>query len=136
MLAANVCLGAGSDSEFYKYTNYNPDAPESAPVFEGFVSPKGKARVQTWWHWINSNVSREGIDRDLKSMAENNYGAAIIFNISGSDAIRAPEGAVKFNSKEWFENFAYTVETAKKYGSTTATAGPRRAARGLRPNFR
>lgn len=116
LLAANVCLGAGSDSEFYKYTNYNPDAPESAPVFEGFVSPKGKARVQTWWHWINSNVSREGIDRDLKSMAENNYGAAIIFNVSGSDAIRAPEGAVKFNSKEWFENFAYTVETAKKYG--------------------
>lgn len=116
LLAANVCLGAGSDSEFYKYTNYNPDASESAPVFEGFVSPKGKARVQTWWHWINSNVSREGIDRDLKSMAENNYGAAIIFNVSGSDAIRAPEGAVKFNSKEWFENFAYTVETAKKYG--------------------
>ena len=116
LLAANACLGAGSDSEFYKYTNYNPDAPESAPVFEGFVSPKGKARVQTWWHWINSNVSREGIDRDLKSMSENNYGAAIIFNISGSDAIRAPEGAVKFNSKEWFENFAYTVETAKKYG--------------------
>nr|MDF3286359.1 glycosyl hydrolase [Opitutae bacterium KCR 482] len=116
LFAANACLGAGSDSEFYKYTNYNPDAPESAPIFEGFVSPKGKARVQTWWHWINSNVSREGIDRDLKSMSENNYGAAIIFNISGSDAIRAPEGAVKFNSKEWFENFAYTVETAKKYG--------------------
>ena len=116
LLAANVCLGAGSDSEFYKYTNCNPDAPESAPVFDGFVSPKGKSRVQTWWHWINSNVSREGIDRDLKSMADNNYGAAIIFNISGSDAIRAPEGAIKFNSKEWFENFAYTVDTAKKYG--------------------
>ena len=116
LFAANACLGAGSDSAFYKYTNYNPDAPESAPVFEGFVSPKGKARVQTWWHWINSNVSREGIDRDLKSMSENNYGAAIIFNISGTSQVNTPVGGLKFNSKEWFENFAYTVETAKKYG--------------------
>ena len=100
LFAANACLGAGSDSEFYKYTNYNPDAPESAPVFEGFVSPKGKARVQTWWHWINGNVSREGIDRDLKSMSENNYGAAIIFNISGTPQVNTPVGSLKFNSKE------------------------------------
>ena len=116
LMSAGVCFGAGNDSEFYKYTNYNPDAPESALVFDGFVSPKGKARVQTWWHWINGNVSRDGIDRDLKSMADNNYGAAIIFNIGGSVEVGTPKGGLKFNSKEWFGNFAYTVETAKKYG--------------------
>ena len=52
-----------SDSDFYKYTNYNPDLPESSIKLEDFANPKGKARVQTWWHWINANVSREGISK-------------------------------------------------------------------------
>ena len=41
-----------SDAEFYKYTNYNPDAPASAPKYEDFLNPSGKSRPQTWWHWI------------------------------------------------------------------------------------
>lgn len=101
-----------SDSDFYKYTNYNPDLPESSIKLEDFANPKGKARVQTWWHWINANVSREGIAKDLKAMADCNYGAAIIFNVSSGET---PEGPLKFNSPEWFENFRYVLDEAKKH---------------------
>ena len=48
------------------------------------MSPTGKSRPQTWWHWIDGNVSKEGIEADLKAMSENGYGAAIIFNISAN----------------------------------------------------
>ena len=101
-----------SDSDFYKYTNYNPDLPESSIKLEDFANPKGKARVQTWWHWINANVSRDGIAKDLKAMSDCNYGAAIIFNVSSGET---PEGSLKFNSPEWFENFRYVLDEAKKY---------------------
>lgn len=111
-LATTFIFAEASDADFYKYTNYNPDAAESSINFADFAVPKGKSRVQTWWHWINANVSREGIERDLKAMGENNYGAAIIFNVSSGST---PEGSLKFNSPEWFDNFRFVVDTAKKY---------------------
>ena len=103
---------SSTDVEFYKYTNYNPNLPENSIKFEDFANPKGRARVQTWWHWINANVSREGIAKDLKAMGDCNYGAAIIFNVSSGST---PEGDLKFNSPQWFENFRFVLDEAKKY---------------------
>ena len=103
---------SSTDIEFYKYTNYNPDLPKNSIKFEDFANPKGRARVQTWWHWINANVSREGIAKDLKAMGDCNYGAAIIFNVSSGST---PEGDLKFNSPQWFENFRFVLDEAKKY---------------------
>ena len=100
-----------SDADFYKYTVYNPDLPESKIKFEDFERPAGMSRVQTWWHWQNGNVTREGIRRDLEEMSKNGYGGAVIFNIAAS--VRGP---LDFNSPEWFDNFKYTVDTAAKYG--------------------
>ena len=108
-LACSPVFGGG----FYEFTNYNPDLPESAPSLAEFKRPSGNARVQTWWHWINSNVSREGVSKDLKAMADANFGAAIIFNISGGPA---SEGGVKFNTPQWFDFFKFVVGEAKKNG--------------------
>ncbi len=102
---------ASRKSRFYEFTNYNPDLPKSSIIPADFVEPKGSARVQTWWHWINSNVSKEGIAKDLKALGDCNYGAAIIFNIA-SDVTK--EGDLKFNSPAWFENFKYVLDEAKK----------------------
>ncbi len=98
-------------TDFYEYTNYNPDSSRGALKVDDFIQPKGTSRVQTWWHWINSNVSKDGIAKDLKAMSDCNYGAAIIFNIA-SDVTK--EGDLKFNSPAWFENFKYVLDEAKK----------------------
>ena len=102
-------LSAGTD--FYKYTNYNPLDKKNGISYREFANPSGKARPQTWWHWINGNVTREGIERDLEAMSQNGYGAAIIFNISDPH-----EGDLVFNSPEWFDTFKFTVEAAQKRG--------------------
>ena len=108
------------DGEFYKYTNYNPDEPSSAPKYGEFLNPTGKSRPQTWWHWIDGNVSKEGIEADLKAMSENGYGAAIIFNISAncSNVMRSKTkpGPLVFNSPEWFETFKFAVDKGKEFG--------------------
>ena len=91
--ALSLLLTACTEDEFYRYTNYNPDDAANAPRIEEFAAPKGNARLQTWWHWINGNVSKEGIRRDLDEMADKGYGTAVIFSLEGSI-----EGPVRFGS--------------------------------------
>lgn len=31
----------------------------------GFADPPSEARPRTWWHWMNGNITQEGIARDL-----------------------------------------------------------------------
>ena len=109
LLSATAALqyAASADGDFYKYTNHYPDRPEYSPTPELFKTPPPSARPQTWWHWVNGNVTREGIDADLKEMADKGYGAAIIFSLGGGK-----EGQIKFNSPEWFETFSYVVSKA------------------------
>ena len=33
-----------------------------------FKSPPASAMPRTWWHWTNSNISKEGITKDLEWM--------------------------------------------------------------------
>ena len=56
--ALSLLLTACTEDEFYRYTNYNPDDAANAPRIEEFAAPKGNARLQTWWHWINGNASK------------------------------------------------------------------------------
>ncbi len=37
---------------------------------EGFHQPPASAFPQTWWHWMNGNVTKEGITMDLEAMKE------------------------------------------------------------------
>ncbi len=100
-----------ADSDFYRYTTHNPDLPAFAPEASAFAAPTGSARPQTWWHWINGNVSRAGIAADLQAMADNGLGGARIFSVNSKT-----QGPLLFGSPEWFDTFRFTVETAARHG--------------------
>src|SRR3989440_11176787 len=34
----------------------------------GFVDPPDSAKPRVWWHWMNGNVTKEGIKLDLEWM--------------------------------------------------------------------
>jgi hypothetical protein len=88
-------------------------APESADSLAGgFRSPPASARPHTWWHWMNGNVTKEGITADLESMQRVGIGGAEIFNASEG----IPAGPVKFNSPEWHEMFSFAVQEANRLG--------------------
>ncbi|MDR0901607.1 MAG: hypothetical protein LBM92_02430, partial [Opitutaceae bacterium] len=101
-----------ADDGFYKYTTYNPDLPGHTLNAADFAAPSGFAKPQTWWHWINGNVSREGIEADLREMADKGYGFARIFSVNSAKH----QGPLLFASPEWFDTFKFTVETAAKHG--------------------
>jgi hypothetical protein len=40
----------------------------SDPLWKGFENPPSAARPRVWWHWMNGNISEEGIKLDLDWM--------------------------------------------------------------------
>ncbi len=56
-------------------------AEPAADLARGFAAPPDSARPHTWWHWMNGNVTKEGITADLESMKRVGVGGAQIFNV-------------------------------------------------------
>src|SRR5437899_3302145 len=78
----------------------------TGPLQSGFLEPPDTAKPQTWWDWMNGNVTREGITADLEAMKQIGLGGATIVNLECS----IPRGNVPFMSAEWREDFKFAVQ--------------------------
>lgn len=47
-----------------------------------FRNPPEIAKPGVWWHWMGSNVSKEGITRDLEALKSAGYSSATIFGLA------------------------------------------------------
>ena len=81
-------------------------------IQSGFVNPPASAKPQTWWHWINGNISKDGITADLEAMKRVGIQEAQVFNVD----MGYPEGSAPFLSSEWLELFKYAASEAKRLG--------------------
>src|SRR5258707_6931815 len=88
-----------------------PAAPID-PLQSGFLNPPDSAKPQTWWHWMNGNITKEGITLDLEAMKRVGLAGAQIFNADSG----IPAGPVKFMSPEWREMFKHAVKEADRLG--------------------
>ena len=89
--------------------NQNPD---SKALKDAFIAPPDSAKPHTWWHWMNGNVTREGIVSDLETMKEAGLGGFQAFHVT--DFI--PQGPVDYNSHEWHELMDFTIRKADSLG--------------------
>src|SRR5262245_21759511 len=78
----------------------------------GFRDPPASARPHTWWHWMNGNITKEGITADLEAMKAVGLGGAQIFNVSES----IPAGPIKFMSAEWRALVKHAASEADRLG--------------------
>jgi hypothetical protein len=46
----------------------SPCFADDDPLVAGFQNPPVSARPQTWWDWMNGNITKEGITADLEAM--------------------------------------------------------------------
>ncbi len=94
-------------------------AHSESTLEQGFVTPPADARPQTWWHWMNGNVTKEGITADLEAMARIGIGGAQIFNAAQHDDLlrrTEPPGPVKTLSPEWMELTLHAIREAERLG--------------------
>ena len=78
---------------------------------EGFATPPQSAKAFTWWHWMNGNISKEGITADLEAMAKAGVGGVQAFNISIMS-----QGPVGYASDEWFDLTNHAIREAERLG--------------------
>ncbi|MEY4388215.1 MAG: hypothetical protein RLY20_3498 [Verrucomicrobiota bacterium] len=81
-------------------------------------NPPLDARVRAYWWWINGNVDKAAITRDLEQMKAKGFGGALICDADGSSQdgnARAPHGPTFF-SPEWRELYKHTLREADRLG--------------------
>ncbi|HEV2326860.1 MAG TPA: glycosyl hydrolase [Terracidiphilus sp.] len=94
----------------------SPDA-----LLRGFENPPNGARPRVWWHWMNGNISEEGIKLDLDWMHRVGLGGVTIFE----GAIRTPQVVPQrliYMTPDWKKAFDYALTDARSKGMEVAIA--------------
>lgn len=89
---------------------------------KGFQAPPNAARPRVWWHWMNGNITKEGITKDLEWMNRVGIGGFQNFDASLFTPVVVPKKLV-FMTPEWKEAFKHTTTLAQKLGLEMAIAG-------------
>lgn len=79
---------------------------------EYFINPPQCAKPSTYWEWMNGNISKDGITKDLEYMKGANYGEAMIFDVG----VGIPSGNVDYNSPLWKNMILHAVKEADRLG--------------------
>ncbi len=79
---------------------------------ESFRTPPDSVKPWVFWFWINGNISKEGITKDLESMKEVGINGVIWMEVSGP--WWAPEGNIEANSAEWHEAMQWAITEADR----------------------
>ena len=77
-----------------------------------FRAPPPSARPHVWWHWMDGNVTKEGITADLEAMKAIGIDGAHIFDVS----IGIPKGPIDFNTPAWYDHVRWAAHEAKRLG--------------------
>jgi len=81
-------------------------------VESGFARPPASAKPHTWWHWMNGNVTADGITKDLEAMAQAGLGGAQMFHVTD----RIPPGPVGYDLPAWHALVRHTIREADRVG--------------------
>lgn len=89
-----------------------------------FVNPPRQARPQVWWHWIDGNISKEGIKADLEWMHRAGIGGFHQFDAGGAmmQMVRPVQERVPYMQQEWKDDFRYAVQLADSLGMEVTIA--------------
>ena len=91
-------------------------------LLQNFQTPPNAAKPRVWWHWMNGNITKEGIQKDLEWMQRTGIGGFQNFDANLFTPVVVPKKLV-FMTPEWKDAFKFTTELADKKGLEMAIAG-------------
>ncbi len=92
------------------------------PLAQGFLSPPAAARPRVWWHWMNGNITKEGITQDLDWM----HRVGIVGFQNFDAALNTPkvvDQRLIYMTPGWKDAFQYAISKGDAYGFEMAVAG-------------
>ncbi|MCA0230417.1 MAG: glycoside hydrolase [Bacteroidetes bacterium] len=87
-----------------------------------FQTPPNSAKPRVWWHWMNGNIAKEGIQKDLEWMQRVGIGGFQNFDANLLTPVVVPKKLV-FMTPEWKDAFKFTTQLADQKGLEMAIAG-------------
>jgi (4-O-methyl)-D-glucuronate---lignin esterase len=90
-------------------------------LMTGFVTPPGTARPRAWWHWMNGNITQDGIRKDMEWMQRVGIGGLQNFDAN----LFTPQIVDKrlvYMTPEWKDAFRYAAGLAQSLGLELAIA--------------
>jgi hypothetical protein len=88
----------------------------------GFENPPESARPRVWWHWMNGNITKEGIELDLEWMHGSGIGGFQNFDAALSTP-QVVDHRLAYMTPEWKDAFKYATTLADQLGMEEAIAG-------------
>ena len=91
---------------------------DSSALEQGWLNPPNDARLRAYWWWLNGNVTKESITRDLEEMKAKGFGGAVIVDAGGADQwgnAQVPHGPTFF-SPAWRELYKHALREANRLG--------------------
>ncbi|MEP1891882.1 MAG: glycosyl hydrolase [Cyclobacteriaceae bacterium] len=119
MIQRNLCvllivvMQACGGGDTHRANNFN-SVQDGVLSAQDFQSPPMDSRIHTWYHWLNGNISKTHITKDLESIKKVGLGGFTLFNVSEG----IPFGGIEYYSEEWWEALVHTKKEAKRLGLT------------------
>jgi hypothetical protein len=86
---------------------------------KGWAHPSDSARPYTFWHWMNGNVTKEGITADLEAMKEAGIGGVFLYVVEGQVTESVPvyiKNPVRSLTPEWFAMIRHAAAECRRLG--------------------
>ena len=100
----------------------HPLVSQAQTLQQDFQNIPNSAKPRVWWHWMNGNITKDGIQKDLDWMQRIGIGGFQNFDASLFTPVIVPKKVV-FMTPEWKDAFKFTTELADKKGLEMAIAG-------------
>ncbi len=91
-------------------------------LLSGFQNPPNSAKPRVWWHWMNGNITKDGIQKDMEWM--NRIGIGGFQNFDA--AFMTPqivENRLVYMTPEWKKTFQFATNLADSLDFEMAIAG-------------
>lgn len=88
---------------------------------DDFITPPDDAKPLVWWHWMNGNITKDGIRKDLEWMDRVGIGGFHNFD-AGLTTPQVVEKRLIYMTPEWKEALEYTVVLADSLSLEMAIA--------------
>ena len=81
----------------------------------GFKNPPTSAWPRTWWHWTKSNVTKEGITKDLEWMKRSGIAGFQLADVNAGSG-QTVNDTVVFGSPQWLDAVHHAAAEADRLG--------------------
>ena len=105
VLALSACTGPQFDQQ----------------LLENFQNPPQEARPRVWWHWMNGNITKDGIYKDIMWMNRAGIGGFHAFD-AGLATPQVVDERLIYMTPEWKDAFKYAITLADSLGMEAAVA--------------